>query len=486
MPKSSLPVGEGGGRGRLRRMKKTLYLILPALLALCGCSEKIFPTRGVKKTTPTEQVASADQPMQMVPVAQDAPVEESAIEEEDAPMLVVERTPIPEAWTTIKDDSLVVLESMSGELDSLLNSWYAQTYLMVDTTCTPTAANPVFSDTVYTDRLANLPCVVPMTYNQPVRANIDRYAKQLRHQVSYMLGMMEYYEPLIEQALDVHGVPNELKYLPVVESALNPVAVSRVGATGLWQFMYSTGKLYGLKQNSLVDDRRDPVKSTWAAAKYLRALYDRFGDWSLAIAAYNCGPGNVNKAIYRSGGKTDFWDIYWYLPRETRGYLPAFIAATYIMTYHAEHGICPMESKLPLATDTIMVNRLLHFDQIVAVCDIDMETLRGLNPQYKENVIPGKFLPGALRLPEDKIRDFILSGDSIYNYERDKYFSEEKVKVLKNQATNSGFVIHKIRSGESLSTIAHRYRVTIAELKRWNGLKSNNIVAGKTLKIYPR
>ena len=467
-------------------MKKALYLILPALLALCGCSEKIFPTRGVKKTTPTEQVASADQPMQMVPVTQYAPAEAPASEEEEAPMLVVERTPIPEEWTTIKDDSLVVLESMSGELDSLLNSWYAQTYLMVDTTCTPTATNPVFSDTVYTDRLANLPCIVPMVYNQPVRANIDRYAKQLRHQVSYMLGMMDYYEPIIEQALDVHGVPNELKYLPVVESALNPVAVSRVGATGLWQFMYSTGKLYGLKQNSLVDDRRDPIKSTWAAAKYLRALYDRFGDWSLAIAAYNCGPGNVNKAIYRSGGKTDFWDIYWYLPRETRGYLPAFIAATYIMTYHAEHGICPMESKLPLATDTIMINRLLHFDQIAAVCDIDMETLRGLNPQYKENVIPGKFLPGSLRLPEDKIRDFILSGDSIYNYERDKYFSEEKVKVLKNQATNSGFVIHKIRSGESLSTIAHRYRVTIAELKRWNGLKSNNIVAGKTLKIYPR
>ena len=464
-------------------MKKTLYLILPALLVLCGCSEKIFPTRGVKDTG-AAQVTSTDQPMPMVPVAQDVPA--GIAEEDSMAMMAVERTPIPEAWTKIEDDSLVVLESMSGELDSLLGSWYAQTYLMVDTTCTSTTTNPVFSDTVYTDRLANLPCVVPMTYNQPVRANIDRYATKLRHQVSYMLGMMEYYEPLIEQALDVHGVPNELKYLPVVESALNPVAVSRVGATGLWQFMYSTGKLYGLKQNSLVDDRRDPVKSTWAAAKYLRALYDRFGDWSLAIAAYNCGPGNVNKAIYRSGGKTDFWDIYWYLPRETRGYLPAFIAATYIMTYHAEHGICPMDSKLPLATDTIMVNRLLHFDQIVAVCDIDTETLRGLNPQYKENVIPGKFLPGSLRLPEDKIRDFILSGDSIYNYEREKYFSAEKVKELKNQATNSGFVIHKIRSGESLSTIARRYRVTIAELKRWNGLRSSNIVAGKTLKIYPR
>lgn len=392
---------------------------------------------------------------------------------------------IPEEWTTIKDDSIVVLESMSGELDSLLNSWYAQTALMVDTTCTASATNPYFSDTVYTERLANLPCLVPMVYNQPVRSHIDRYATKLRHQVSYMLGMMRYYEPLIEQALDVHGVPNELKYLPVIESALNPVAVSRVGATGLWQFMYTTGKIYGLKQNSLVDDRRDPVKATWAAAKHLRDLYDRFGDWSLAIAAYNCGSGNVNKAIYRSGGKTSFWDIYWYLPRETRGYVPAFIAATYIMTYHAEHGICPMESKLPLETDTIMINRLLHFDQIAAVCDIDIETLRGLNPQYREDVIPGKFQPNSLRLPEDKIRDFILSGDSIYNYEREKYFSEEKVKVIKNQATNS-FVTHKIRSGETLSTIARRYRVTVTELKQWNGLRNSNIVAGKTLKIYPR
>ena len=462
-------------------MKKTSYIVLSALILLCGCTEKIFPIRGVQKTeTPQEIVIQTTAP--------------SAVEQEDTTItetvekapIEIQRMSIPEAWTKVEDDSLVVLESMSGELDSLLNSWYAQTYLMVDTTCTSTATNPIFSDTVYNDRLANLPCVVPMIYNQVVKSHIDRYASKLRHQVSYMLGMMEYYEPLIEQALDVYDVPNELKYLPVVESALNPVAVSRVGATGLWQFMYSTGKLYGLKQNSLVDDRRDPEKASWAAAKYLRSLYDRFGDWSLAIAAYNCGPGNVNKAIYRSGGKREFWDIYWYLPRETRGYLPAFIAANYIMTYHAEHGICPMESKLPLATDTIMVNRLLHFDQIVAVCDIDIETLRGLNPQYKENVIPGKFQPNSLRLPEDKIRDFILSGDSIYNYEREKYFSEEKVKELKNQALNTGFVIHKIRSGETLSTIARRYRVTITDLKRWNGLKSSNIVAGKTLKIYPR
>ena len=452
------------------------------MVLLCGCSQNIFPIRGVKKTveTPTPKVENTIATIQPDTIAKEA------VEATRAELPVVERQPIPEEWTTIKDDSLVVIESMSGELDSLLNSWYAQTYLMVDTTCSSTISNPIFSDTVYTDRLANLPCLVPMVYNQTVRSSIDRYATKLRHQVSYMLGMMEYYEPIIEQALDVHGVPNELKYLPVIESALNPVAVSRVGATGLWQFMYSTGKLYGLKQNSLVDDRRDPMKATWAAAKHLRDLYDRFGAWDLAIAAYNCGTGNVNKAIYRSGGKANFWDIYYYLPRETRGYVPAFIAATYIMTYHAEHGICPMDSKLPLTTDTIMVNRLLHFDQIAAVCDIDMETLRGLNPQYKEDVIPGKFLPGSLRLPEDKIRTFILSGDSIYNYNLEKYFSEEKVKVLKGQATNTGFVVHKIRSGESLSTIARRYRVTITDLKRWNNLRSNNIVAGKTLKIYPR
>ena len=461
-------------------MKKTFYIALAVLTLMTGCTtlKRTFgfaPKSTSSTVTSTATIDTVEATFDSTLLTTDTLIEVTQ------PAIA-----IPEEWTTIQDDSLVVLESMSGELDSLLNSWYAQTFLMVDTTCTATTTNPVFSDTVYTERLANLPCLVPMVYNQPVRTHIDRYATKLRHQVSYMLGMMEYYEPLIEQALDVHGVPNELKYLPVVESALNPVAVSRVGATGLWQFMYSTGKLYGLKQNSLVDDRRDPVKATWAAAKYLRALYDRFGDWSLAIAAYNCGPGNVNKAIYRSGGKTAFWDIYWNLPRETRGYLPAFIAATYIMTYHAEHGICPMDSKLPLATDTIMVNRLLHFDQIVAVCDIDIETLRGLNPQYREDVIPGKFQPNSLRLPEDKIRDFILSGDSIYNYEREKYFSEEKVKVLKNQATNSGYVVHKIRSGESLSTIARRYRVTITEIKRWNNLRSNNIVAGKTLRIYPR
>jgi membrane-bound lytic murein transglycosylase D len=253
-------------------MKKTFYIALAALTLMTGCTtlKRTFgfaPKSTSSTVTSTATIDTVEATLDSTLLTTDTLIEVTQ------PAIA-----IPEEWTTIQDDSLVVLESMSGELDSLLNSWYAQTFLMVDTTCTATTTNPVFSDTVYTERLANLPCLVPMVYNQPVRTHIDRYATKLRHQVSYMLGMMEYYEPLIEQALDVHGVPNELKYLPVVESALNPVAVSRVGATGLWQFMYSTGKLYGLKQNSLVDDRRDPVKATWAAAKYLRALYDRFGD----------------------------------------------------------------------------------------------------------------------------------------------------------------------------------------------------------------
>ena len=463
-------------------------MVLPALFALCGCSEKIFPIRGVSKVN-TTQVEGVDS-VQVVTQDTTPIVDEIILEEEvKTEKVVVERTPIPEEWTTIEDDSPVVIESMSGKFDISPDSWYAKTFFADNDVCVSTKGNPEYSDSVYIERLANIPSVVPMVYNKLVRANIDRYAKQGRRQIAYMLGMMEHYEPLIEHVLDLHGIPNELKYLPIVESSLNPTAVSCVGATGLWQFMYDTGKSFGLRQNSLVDERRDPVRSTWAAAKYLRSLYKRFGDWSLAIAAYNCGPGNVSKAIYRSEGKTDFWDIYWFLPSETRGYLPAFIAATYIMTYHAEHGICPVDSKLPIVTDTVRINRLLHFEQIAAVCDIDVETLRGLNPQYKEGIIPGKFHPEVLRLPEDKIRDFILSGDSIYNYERNKYFSEEKVKEVKEQVQNQAttkFVIHKIRQGESLSTIAHRYRVKIADIKRWNNLKSDNISAGKTLKIYSK
>lgn len=392
-------------------------------------------------------------------------------------------------WETIRDDSMYELESFDVNLDSMLNDWHARKFLMFDGTCVGGGGNYEYSDSVYMERLANLPTVVPMVYNQPVRSVIDRYSTRNRNLVSYMLGVMQYYGPMIEQALDYYHVPNEFKYLPVIESACNPKAVSRVGATGLWQFMYYTGKQYGLSQNSLVDERIDPIKATWAAAHYLRDLYKMFGDWTLVIASYNCGPGNVNKAIHRSGGKTDFWDIYWALPRETRGYVPAFIAANYIMNYYEEHGICPMESALPLATDTLMLNQNIYLQQISEVCDVDLETLCALNPQYKENMIPGGFSSSSLRLPMDKIPVFLDMGDSVYNYHRTEFFPPQKMveaKPVVNQSAKSskGYTVHKIRSGESLGSISRKYGVSVSQIKKWNGLSSDRIVAGRTLKIY--
>ena len=392
----------------------------------------------------------------------------------------------PEAWGAVRDDSLYELESLDVNLDSLLADWHARKHLIYDGSCIAEGENPSFSDSVYRERLSNMPTVIPMVYNQPVRTAIDRYAVRHRSLVSYMLGISQYYAPIIEQALDYYHVPNELKYLPVIESAYNPKAVSRVGATGLWQFMYATGRQYGLTQNSLVDDRIDPVKATWAAARYLSDLYRMFGDWTLVIASYNCGPGNVNKAIHRSGGKTDFWDIYGALPRETRGYVPAFIAANYIMTYYHEHGICPMESALPLATDTLMIRQNVYLQQVSDVCGVDMETLHALNPQYKEDLLPGAFTATSLRLPMDQVPVFLDSEDSVYNYKRDEFFPPQKVVEINSQAAKSsgGYTTHKIRSGESLGSIAKKYHVTVAQLKKWNGLKSDQIRAGRTLKIY--
>lgn len=349
------------------------------------------------------------------------------------------------------------------------------------------AENPVFPDSIYRQRLEALPAVVPMVYCAEVRSFIDRYAGRLRGQVSRMLGMEEYYLPIFEQALDVYDVPNELKYLPVIESAFNPVAVSRAGATGLWQFMYRTGREYGLQQNSLVDDRRDPIKSTWAAARYLHDLYSRFGDWSLAIAAYNCGPGNILKAQARSG-KTGFWEIYPYLPRETRSYVPIFIAANYIMTYHEEHGIYPTECSLVCESDTVQLSKSLHFRQIAETCDVDMELLHALNPQYKTDVIPASYAPCTLRMPMDKLVTFLELGDSVYNYKKDELFNQQKVAEVKQAVANGGaaggYTTHKVKSGETLGLIAKRNHVTVAQLKKWNHLRSDVIRVGQTLRIY--
>lgn len=377
---------------------------------------------------------------------------------------------------------------MTMPIDSLLNDWKTRTNLIYDTDCTNSAVIPQFSDSIYIDRLQRMPTIMEMPYNAIVREYIDRYAVKLRNQVSVMLAANNFYMPLFEEALDAYDLPLELKYLPIIESALKPTARSRAGALGLWQFMLKTGRLYGLESNSLVDDRLDPIKATWAAARYLREMYDIYQDWHLVIAAYNCGPGNVNKAIRRAGGATDYWSIYNYLPRETRGYVPAFIAANYIMTYYCHHNICPMNTEIIPPTDTLQISRELHLQQVADVCDITIDELKSLNPQYKRNIIPGNTKPYTLRLPQTKIAKFIDNQDTIYNHRAAELFKNRKTVAVSNKITptvgKGTLSYHTIRSGETLSTIAQRYGVKVSQLKDWNGLSSNRIRAGKKLKIY--
>ena len=315
-------------------------------------------------------------------------------------------------------------EAMTYDLDSLLNLYMSKTYLSEDSDCNMRNVNPTYTKEEYINRLSRLPTVMEMVYNEVVQKFIDRYSGRLRHSISYMLGASNFYIPIFEEALETYQLPLELKYLPIIESALNPKAVSRVGATGLWQFMIGTGKQYGLQVNSHVDERRDPVKSSYAAARYLRDLYKVFGDWNLVIAAYNCGPENINKAIHRAKGEKDYWRIYPYLPKETRGYVPAFIAANYIMTYYSQHNICPMTTRLPAKTDTVMVSRNVHLEQVAEVVGINIDLLRSLNPMYRRDVIPGASEPLPLRLPQTEVSKFIDMEDSVYTYKVDELLSK--------------------------------------------------------------
>ena len=277
---------------------------------------------------------------------------------------------------------------------------------------------------------------------------------------------------------------------------MNPSAVSRAGAGGLWQFMIGTGKMYGLESNSLVDDRRDPIKATWAAARYLKDLYDIYHDWNLVIAAYNCGPGTINKAIRRSGGETDYWSIYNYLPKETRGYVPAFIAANYVMTYYCDHNICPMETNIPESTDTIQVNKNLHFQQIADLCNVPMDQIRSLNPQYKKEIIPGESKSYTLRLPQNAVSSFIDRQDTIYAHRAGELFKNRRTVAIRDDSSaskrrgssakaGSGTpTYYKIKNGDTLGAIAAKYGVRVKDLQNWNGLRGTNISAGKRLKIY--
>ncbi len=404
--------------------------------------------------------------------------------------------------TNQQEETIDLPEGMTYDADSLLQEWNARKYLVPDTNCENPDVNPVFEKDVYVDRLRRIPAVMELAYNDVVQKFIDQYSGHLRRSVSYMLGACNFYVPIFEEALDMYSLPLELKYLPVIESALDPRAVSHAGAVGLWQFMLDTGKRYGLEVNSLIDERRDPIKSSYAAAHYLSDLYAMFGDWNLVIAAYNCGPNAVNKAIHRAGGSRDYWTIYPYLPRETRGYVPAFIAANYIMNYYCEHNICPMKTKVPVSTDTVMLSRDVHFDQIAAVCGADPEELRTLNPQYRTGLIPGSIRPMTLCLPHAEITAFIDNEDSVYNYRKDELLARRaEVLVNTSVAPEPGEQRRKttakkkrttrrssrkyvtIRSGQTLSELAKRHGTTVSKLRRLNGIKGSNIRAGKRIRV---
>ena len=392
------------------------------------------------------------------------------------------------------DSTTVYPESFETDTEKLLQNWYVQNYTVLDEEVESKSSNEV-SEEEYIKRLSQIPATIEMPYNQEVRKYIDMYVNRRRTMVEAMLGMSLYYMPIFEQALEQEGMPLELKYLPIVESALDPVAKSRVGAAGLWQFMIKTGKGLGLEINSLVDERLDPNKSSVKAAKYLKQLYNIYKDWSLAIAAYNCGPGKVNQALRRAGGSgKDYWQIYAFLPKETRGYVPAFIAANYVMTYFKKHNISPALAKKPILVDTVQVTRRIHFNQISSVLDIPVEALRVLNPQYRKDVIPGNVRPYTLALPSQQIYSFLMSEDSIVSKNASKYQPRLVVEPQMTQVasdeggeyeweTKTVTKIHKVRRGETLGGIAAKYNTTVSAIKKANGMRNNNIGVGKRLKI---
>lgn len=386
----------------------------------------------------------------------------------------------------IDETTLALPEGLqTQEIDSLLLDWQTRNFLAFDESCETTGENPQFDPQTYAHRLSRLPNVIDMPYNDIVQKYINLYSGRLRATVAVLLGASNFYNPIFEEALESYQLPLELRYLPIIESALNPTAVSRAGAVGLWQFMIGTGKQYGLEVTSLIDERRDPIKASYAAARYLHDLYSIFGDWTLAIASYNCGPNNILKAIKRAGGTKDYWSICPYLPAETRGYVPAFIAANYIMNYYCDHNICPVNTKLPMGTDTIQVNRNVRLERITELCGISGEELRALNPQYRTSLVPGDAHPCTLRMPTAAINAFIEAGDSIYVPVTEVLLTEEVpvVEQPRKKGREGRGKSVTVRKGDTLGAIARRNHTTVSQLKRLNGIRGSNIRAGQKIRV---
>ena len=369
--------------------------------------------------------------------------------------------------------------------DSLLNIWYLQksTSMEEDYDMDTVKFESSVPDSVYMSRLKEMNSFITLPYNEIVKNYIVLYAEKMGERFENMLGLCSYYMPIFQETFDRYNLPEELKAMAIIESALNPRAESRVGAKGMWQFMYGTAKQYGLHIDSFVDERMDPVKSADAAARYLRDAYDIFGDWNLAIASYNCGAGNVNRAIRRSGGSRAFWDIWPFLPRETRGYGPAFVGALYAMKYYKEHGMRPAAVELPVHVDTFKINKMLHLRQVSEMTGAPLEQLKNLNPQYKHEIIPGNEREYILRIPYNYTNAFIDNEDSLYRHKADVYFNPATIKKIKDGGDGER-IYYKVKSGDYLGKIASKYRCSVNQIKRWNNLKSNNIRVGQRLIIY--
>ncbi|MCK5821627.1 MAG: transglycosylase SLT domain-containing protein [Bacteroidales bacterium] len=409
---------------------------------------------------------------------------------------------LPLSLTSQEEPELVesqneVLNIQVRNLDSLYIAW-VEDRLMAPVTYAGNANDSLLPhwgklpDSVYKQRLEAIPSVLDLTFNSRVKSFIEMYTQKRRAEVELMLGLADYYFPIFEKALADQGLPLELKYMPVIESGLNPVASSRVGAQGLWQFMYGTAKAYGLQMNSFVDERWDPVKSSQAAVQYLKDLFEIYGDWHLVIAAYNCGPGNVNKAIRRTGGKRNYWDIYYHLPKETRGYVPAFIASIYAMNYHHAHRMTPLATEYAAQIDTVWVEQDVHLKQISEVLDISFIDLKRLNPQYRRSIIPGVGGPYVVSLPNDKALDFVSLKDSIVQYKRDVYFSRANLNKSPSyskyipDAPKGNYVAltYKVKSGDNLGYIAEWYDVGLSRLRYWNNIYKSMIRVGQKLTVY--
>jgi membrane-bound lytic murein transglycosylase D len=419
-------------------------------------------------------------------------------------------------------DSNIVLDSFnvipnedyddifSEKFDSLTNDWYIRNAYNIDSTVNLSITTSGLSvdespfnaesqiqnipDSVFIERLGALNSMIDLSYNESVKKMIELYAHKIRNKVQIMLGLSNYYFPIFEQILDKYKMPIELKYMAIIESALNAKAFSRAGASGLWQFMYGTGKLYGLEVNSYVDERRDPIKSTEAAARYLSDLYNIYNDWPLVIAAYNCGPGNINRAIARSGGKRDYWSIYYRLPRETRGYVPAFISAAYIMNYYKCHNLVPSVPNFQIVSDTIMITNYLNFNQLSSILNLNIEIIRELNPMFKKDIIPAKKDHAyPLVLPIELITKFIESENEIYAFKRNEFFPNNKIKEpekLEAHSANIPSIVGKtkvfytVKTSEVIGMVAGWFKVKTSDIKYWNNIRGNLIRSGQKLAIY--